>query len=161
MGRNCPIWPRFLDWFRGRAIALIATSSASAFAALSLVVGDLVLLASVIAAAFRGYLFPALTRWRGPWLAATATAVLFGAAHIAALPPALLPGAAFFGFGLCLLYWFTGSLLPGVAIHSLNNAIALTVVTGGQLALAILAAPLLSLLVLAPLARERAPDIPY
>ena len=109
---------------------------------------------------FRGYLFPALTRWRGPWVAAAITAVLFGAAHIAAVPPALLAGAAFFGFGLCLLYWFTGSLLPCVAVHSLNNAIALTVVTGGQLAPAIVGAPALSLLLLMPLARERAPDIP-
>jgi membrane protease YdiL (CAAX protease family) len=108
--------------------------------------------------AFRGYLFPALTRWRGPWLAATVTAVLFGAAHFAALPAPMLLGAAFFGFGACLLFWFTGSLLPGVGVHSINNALALTFVTGGQLAPAILAAPLLSLLVLKPFARERAPD---
>jgi uncharacterized protein len=107
--------------------------------------------------AFRGYLFPALTRWRGPWIAATVTALLFGAAHFAALPAAMLPGAAFFGFGARLLFWFTGSLLPGVAVHSLNNALALTVVTGGQLAPAILAAPLISLLLLMPFSRERAP----
>jgi CAAX protease family protein len=107
--------------------------------------------------AFRGYLFPALTRWRGPWMAATVTAVLFGAAHFAALPLALLPGAAFFGFGACLLFWFTGSLLPCVAVHSINNALVLAVVTGGQLAPAILLAPALALLVLMPFVRERAP----
>src|SRR4051794_12837448 len=107
--------------------------------------------------AFRGYLFPALSRWRGPWPAALITAVLFGAAHFAALPLVLLPGVAFFGFGACLLFWFTGSLLPGVAVHSLNNAIALALVTGGDLAPAIVAAPVLSLLVLRPFARERAP----
>jgi hypothetical protein len=44
-----------------------------------------------------------------------------------------------------------------VAVHSLNNALALTVVTGGQLAPAILAAPLISLLLLMPFSRERAP----
>jgi hypothetical protein len=44
-----------------------------------------------------------------------------------------------------------------VAVHSLNNALALTVVTGGQLAPALLAAPLLSLLVLMPFAREGVP----
>ena len=109
--------------------------------------------------AFRGYLFPALTRWRGPWIGATITALLFGAAHFAALPLAMLPGAAAFGFGACMLFWFTGSLLPGVAVHSLNNAFVLTVVTGGQLALALVAAPLLSLLVLLPFARERAPGV--
>jgi uncharacterized protein len=110
--------------------------------------------------AFRGYLFPALARWRGPWIAAAVTAVLFGAAHVAALPAPMLLGVTFFGFGTCLLFWFTGSLLPGVALHSLNNAIALTVVTGGQLAPAIVAAPVLSLLLLMPLAREHAPDVP-
>jgi membrane protease YdiL (CAAX protease family) len=108
--------------------------------------------------AFRGYLFPALTRWRGPWVAATITALLFAAAHVAALPAAMLPGVAFFGFGACLLFWFTGSLLPVVAVHSINNALVLAVVTGGQLAPAIVAAPLLALLVLLPLSRERAPD---
>src|SRR3954454_5118884 len=108
---------------------------------------------------FRGYQFPALTRWRGPWLGAAITALLFGAAHFAALPVVMLPGAAAFGFGACMLFWFTGSLLPGVAVHSLNNAIVLTVVTGGQLALALVAAPLLSLLVLLPFARERAPAV--
>jgi|tagenome__1003787_1003787.scaffolds.fasta_scaffold20870874_2 membrane protease YdiL (CAAX protease family) len=104
--------------------------------------------------AFRGYLFPALTRWRGPWVGAAITALLFGAAHVAALPPAALPAAAAFGFGACLLFWFTGSLLPGVVVHSLNNAIVLTVVTGGQLAPALLAAPLFALLVLLPFARQ-------
>jgi membrane protease YdiL (CAAX protease family) len=106
---------------------------------------------------FRGFLFPALTRWRGPWLAAAITGLLFGAAHVAALPAALLPGVAFFGFGACLLFWFTGSLLPGVAVHSLNNAVALAAISRGQLAPAILAAPLICLLVLRPFARERAP----
>jgi membrane protease YdiL (CAAX protease family) len=107
--------------------------------------------------AFRGYLFPALTTWRGPWLAATITAVLFGAAHFAALPAPMLLGAAFFGFGTCMLFWFTGSLLPCVAVHSINNALALTFLTEGQLAPAILFAPLLSMLLLFPFARERAP----
>src|SRR4051812_33523643 len=109
--------------------------------------------------AFRGYLFPALTRWRGPWLGAALTPPLFWAPPLAALPVVMLPGAAAFGFGACMLFWFTGSLLPGVAVHSLNNAIVLTVVTGGRLAPALPAAPLLALLVLLPFARERAPGV--
>ena len=108
--------------------------------------------------AFRGYLFPALTRWRGPWLAAAITALLFGAAHFAALPPEMLLGAAAFGFGACLLFWFTGSLIPCVLVHSLNNAIVLAVITEGQLAWALLLAPLTCLLLLLPFARERAPE---
>jgi membrane protease YdiL (CAAX protease family) len=41
--------------------------------------------------AFRGYLFAALTPWRGPWIAAPVTAVLFAAAHLGAYPPAIAP----------------------------------------------------------------------
>src|SRR3954468_4986237 len=41
--------------------------------------------------AFRGYLFPALTRWRGPWLRAATPAALFWGAPLAAAPgPAAL-----------------------------------------------------------------------
>ncbi len=29
-----------------------------------------------------------------------------------------------FGFGLCLLYWRTGSLYPCIALHALNNSLA-------------------------------------
>ena len=46
--------------------------------------------------AFRGYLFAALTTWRGPWPAALVTGLLFGAAHVAVYPE-LLPALAFFG----------------------------------------------------------------
>ncbi|HEY6761935.1 MAG TPA: type II CAAX endopeptidase family protein [Baekduia sp.] len=109
--------------------------------------------------AFRGYLFPALAGWRGPWIGALATAVVFGAAHVLALPPAFLPGIAVFGFGACLLRWFTGSLLPGIAVHSLNNAIVLTALSGGQLWWAIPAAPLAALALVAPFSRARAEDI--
>ena len=75
--------------------------------------------------AFRGYLFPAVTRWRGPWVAALLTAILFGAAHVASSPPEALPILALFGFAACLLFWFTGSLLPCVGLHALNNAIVI------------------------------------
>jgi membrane protease YdiL (CAAX protease family) len=109
--------------------------------------------------AFRGYLFPALTSWRGPWVGALITAGLFGAGHVLALPAPLLAGAAAFGFGACLLRWFTGSLLPGIAIHSFNNAIVLAALTGGQLWWAILAAPLVALALCAPFARARAADV--
>jgi membrane protease YdiL (CAAX protease family) len=108
--------------------------------------------------AFRGYLFPALTTWRGPWVGALITAALFGAAHVLALPAPMLAGVAAFGLGACLLRWFTGSLLPGIAIHSFNNAIVLAALTGGQLWWAILAAPLVALALCAPFSRTRALD---
>ena len=78
---------------------------------------------------FRGYLFPALTRWKGPWIGALACSVVFGLAHCAVYPPQLLAMMAVFGFVACLLFWFTGSLLPGVALHAMNNAL----VTGRDL----------------------------
>jgi CAAX protease family protein len=110
--------------------------------------------------AFRGYLFPALTRWRGPWIAAALTAVLFGLAHVAASPPAALPILALFGFVACLLFWFTGSLLPCVGLHALNNAIVVSASADWtwQGPVAVLACVLVSVLLLLPFARERAPQ---
>jgi membrane protease YdiL (CAAX protease family) len=110
--------------------------------------------------AFRGYLFPALTRWRGPWVGAILTALLFGAAHLLVYPLVFLPALAFFGFGACLLFWFTGSLLPSICLHAINNAIAAGVLLGGswQVPLGVLGAVAVALLLLAPFARERAPQ---
>ena len=110
--------------------------------------------------AFRGYLFPALTRWRGPWIGAIVTALLFGAAHLLVYPLVFLPALAFFGFGACLLFWFTGSLLPSICLHAINNAIAAGILLGGswQVPLGVLGAVAAVLLLLAPFARERAPQ---
>jgi CAAX protease family protein len=110
--------------------------------------------------AFRGYLFPALTRWRGPWIGAIVTALLFGAAHVLVYPLVFLPALAFFGFGACLLFWFTGSLLPSICLHAINNAIAAGVLLGGswQVPLGVLGAVAAVLVLLAPFARERAPQ---
>ena len=109
--------------------------------------------------AFRGYLFPALTRWRGPWIAAALTGLLFGAAHAGVYPLQLLPALAFFGFGACLLYWFTGSLLPCIAAHALNNSIVLSVDARltWEAPLAIAGSLVVAMVLLWPLARERAP----
>jgi membrane protease YdiL (CAAX protease family) len=131
----------------------------STVAILLLLLGVAVMAPIVEELAFRGYLFPALTRWRGPWIAAALTAVLFGAAHISSSPVEALPALAVFGFGACLLYWFTGSLLPCVGLHAANNAL----VAGGagewtwQIPLALFACVLVSILLLLPFARENAP----
>lgn len=108
---------------------------------------------------FRGYLFPALSRWRGPWIAAVITALLFGAAHALVYPPLLLPLMVAFGFGACLLFWFTGSLLPGIALHSINNALVVSIAIGWgwQVPLAMAGCVAAAFAVLLPLARERAP----
>jgi membrane protease YdiL (CAAX protease family) len=110
--------------------------------------------------AFRGYLFAALTTWRGPWPAALITALLFGGAHVAVYPPEMLPALAFFGFFACLLFWFTGSLLPCIAVHAFNNALATGNLVGWswQIPLALIGAVVVSVLIVLPFARERAPQ---
>lgn len=110
--------------------------------------------------AFRGYLFAALTTWRGPWPAALITGLLFGAAHVAVYPPEMLPALAFFGFFACLLFWFTGSLLPCIAVHAFNNALATGNLAGWswEIPLALIGAVAVSVLIVLPFARERAPQ---
>ena len=110
--------------------------------------------------AFRGYLFAALTTWRGPWPAALITGLLFGAAHVAVYPPEMLPALAFFGFFACLLFWFTGSLLPCIAVHAFNNALATGNLAGWswEIPLALIGAVAVSVLLVLPFAREHAPQ---
>jgi uncharacterized protein len=74
---------------------------------------------------FRGYFFSALRNWKGFLPAAIVTGLVFGAVHIGSAPLGLTVPLAFFGFALCVLYHRTGSLYPGVALHALNNSIAL------------------------------------
>ncbi len=73
---------------------------------------------------FRGYIFTALRNWRGTFPAALITAVLFGGVHVGSAPVLDLVPLAALGFGLCLLYRFTGSLYPPIIAHSINNSIA-------------------------------------
>ena len=133
----------------------------SATAALLLVAGVAVLVPIAEEVAFRGYLFPALTRWSGPWTAALIAAALFGAAHVLAYPPEVLPALTFFGFGACLLYWMTGSLLPCIGLHALNNGLVIAVTTAVPpgVVVAALLAPVIALALCWPFARERAPEV--
>jgi len=73
---------------------------------------------------FRGMLFGGL-RTRMPRIAAAlVSGLLFGALHaltgISAVPPLIA-----FGFILALLYEKTGSIVPGILLHMLNNSVAL------------------------------------
>jgi len=73
---------------------------------------------------FRGMLFGGL-RERLPRLpAALIAGGIFGLLHattgISAVPPLIA-----FGFVLCLLYEKTGSIVPGILLHMLNNSVAL------------------------------------
>jgi membrane protease YdiL (CAAX protease family) len=73
---------------------------------------------------FRGMLFGGL-RERLPRLAAAfVSALIFGGLHaltgVSAVPPLIA-----FGFVLALLYEKTGSIVPGIILHMLNNSVAL------------------------------------
>lgn len=73
---------------------------------------------------FRGYMFTALRSWRGTLPAAIITGLLFGGVHAGSAPVLDLAPLAFLGFGLCLLYRYSGSLYPCMFAHALNNSIA-------------------------------------
>jgi uncharacterized protein len=84
---------------------------------------------------FRGFIFGALRKWRiavagrniGTWVAAIATGILFGLAHTGSASPEYLVPLGFLGFVLCLVRWRTRSLYPCMALHSINNSLALGV----------------------------------
>ena len=79
---------------------------------------------------FRGFFFPALSNWKG-WLPAAAiTGVVFGGVHAGSAPVVDLVPLAALGFGLCLLYRYTGSLWPCIVAHTLNNSFAFGALEG-------------------------------
>jgi membrane protease YdiL (CAAX protease family) len=73
---------------------------------------------------FRGMLFGGLREKLPRLAAALVCGLVFGALHaltgVTAVPPLIV-----FGFVLALLYEKTGSIIPGILLHMLNNSIAL------------------------------------
>lgn len=73
---------------------------------------------------FRGMVFSGIRERLPQVAAALASGVIFGSLHaltgITAVPPLII-----FGTVLALLYERTGSILPGVILHALNNSVAL------------------------------------
>jgi membrane protease YdiL (CAAX protease family) len=69
-------------------------------------------------------LFGGLRRNLARLPAALLAGLIFGGLHaltgISAVPPLMV-----FGFILCLLYEKTGSIVPGILLHMLNNSVAL------------------------------------
>jgi uncharacterized protein len=101
---------------------------------------------------FRGLIFTALRNWRGTWPAAILTGLVFGGVHAGTAPAVDLVPLAALGFGLCLLYRYTGSLYPCIVAHSLNNSLAFGSIEGWgwQIPVLVLAAlALIGLLALA------------
>jgi membrane protease YdiL (CAAX protease family) len=76
---------------------------------------------------FRGFCFTALRRWIGVAGGAVATGLIFGAIHAGSADAVFLVPLAVFGALLCVLYHRTGSLLPCIVLHALNNSLALGV----------------------------------
>ena len=88
---------------------------------------------------FRGFFYGAL-RTSFPFLgAALIDAVVFGAIHaptgIQAVPPLIV-----LGFAFCVAYEMTGSIVPGIILHALNNMIAFGADKDGSWAVAAIAA---------------------
>ena len=79
---------------------------------------------------FRGFCYGALRRTLGVWGGAALTGAIFGAIHAGGTDSEFLVPLAVFGFGLCLLYQWSGSLLPCFVLHSLNNCLAVGVSQG-------------------------------
>lgn len=73
---------------------------------------------------FRGMLYAGLREKLPKYGAALLAGLLFGGLHaltgITAVPPLIA-----FGFVLCLLYEKTGSIVPCILLHMLNNSVAL------------------------------------
>src|SRR3954454_6390395 len=72
---------------------------------------------------FRGFFYGALRSELSFLPAALLAGLVFGGIHVTTGIQAVPPLMAL-GFALCLLYEATGSILPGVCIHALNNMIA-------------------------------------
>jgi len=104
---------------------------------------------------FRGYVFTALRSWCGTWPAALLTGLIFGAIHFGSAPALDLVPLAGLGFGLCLLYRYSGSLYPCIAAHSLNNSLAFASLEGwGWQAPVLMIAALASIAALVLLAKR-------
>jgi uncharacterized protein len=92
-------------------------------------VGALVCVVAPIAEEFffRGFFFTALRSSLGLWPSALITGLVFGLIHFKL---EFLAPLAVLGVALCLLYAKTGSLLPCIALHALNNSLAFGVTQG-------------------------------
>ncbi len=70
---------------------------------------------------FRGFMFPAFSKRYGPIVGAVITSILFGFAH---LQLNISVYTFILSLLLCGLYVRTGSIIPGIALHMLNNYLA-------------------------------------
>ena len=79
---------------------------------------------------------------------------MFGGIHVGSAPAVFLVPLAILGFMLCIVRWKTGSLLPCIALHAMNNALAFGVTekwSGGAIVLLLVGAVTVTMLVCAAL----------
>jgi membrane protease YdiL (CAAX protease family) len=76
---------------------------------------------------FRGFAFGGLLHGMSLWPAAGVSAALFGIAHVDA---GSFPVLFVIGVVLAYMRWRFGSLLPGMALHACNNALAALLIVG-------------------------------
>jgi membrane protease YdiL (CAAX protease family) len=93
---------------------------------------------------FRGFFYGAL-RTSMPFMAAAVIdGIVFGGVHattgIQAVPPLIV-----LGFAFCVAYEATGSILPGIVLHSLNNMVAFGIDKDGSWAVGAVVASLVFL----------------
>jgi membrane protease YdiL (CAAX protease family) len=79
---------------------------------------------------FRGFMFRVFADRMGLIAGAALSGAIFGLVHLTGGP--LTTGLVLFalGFGFALLRWWTGSLLPSMGLHALNNSISFGVTLG-------------------------------
>lgn len=106
---------------------------------------------------FRGMLYRGLRNRLSPWPAVLIAGSLFGLIHIFSHRANTIPVLIVFGILMCLLYERTGSLLPGIAVHSFVDGTAADVAVTGNAYAALAFYGLLLVLVLALRARRTRP----
>jgi hypothetical protein len=86
---------------------------------------------------FRGFFFKALRTRFSLVLAAVIDGLVFGAVHYTGSQTlSVLPVLAALGFVFCMLYARTGSIVPGIALHAVNNSISYAVTVHASSAVA-------------------------
>ena len=76
---------------------------------------------------FRGFIFAAFAKKWGTWVGAICSSVLFGFAHLQANVSVY---TFLLGMLLCYMYVKLKSVYPGMALHMLNNLLALMAISG-------------------------------
>ena len=85
---------------------------------------------------FRGFVYRALRNRLSTPVAAGIVGVVFGSIHYSGPDTlALLPVLALLGVTFCLLYEWSGSLYPAIALHGINNTAAFVVSADADAAL--------------------------